>query len=135
MSVEQILQKNLVADENLPGAIRSDVKYESAKPNQFNIPDVAISLTPLALLISWIVFFLMLRKSQAIVDNKRFFIINGIKKVPCKNCKFYSNNHYLKCAVNPSLVMTEEAKDCSEYLPDKSKLSHKNLFGRNDDSE
>lgn len=134
MSVEQILQKNLVADENLPGVVRSDVKYEPAKPNQLNIPDVAISLTPLALLISWIVFFVMLRKSQAIVDNKRFFIINGIKKVPCKNCQYYSNNHYLKCAVNPSLVMTEEAKECSEYLLDKSK-THKNIFGRNDDSE
>ncbi|MBD2213525.1 hypothetical protein H6G27_27160 [Nostoc linckia FACHB-104] len=135
MSFEQILQKNVVADENLSQVIRKDVKYEQPKPNQVNITDVAISLTPLALLISGIVFFLMLRKSQAIVDNKRFFIINGLKKVPCKNCKYYSSNHYLKCAVNPSLVMTEEAKECAEYLPDKSKFSHKNIFGRNDDSD
>ncbi|MDZ7960463.1 MAG: hypothetical protein RMY34_21710 [Aulosira sp. DedQUE10] len=134
MSVEQILQKNVVAEDNLPQIMRNDVKYEQAKPN-LTIPDVAISLTPLALLISWIVFFLMLRKSQRRVDHKNFFIINGLKKVPCKNCKYYSSNHYLKCAVNPSLVMSEEAKDCSEYLPDKSKFSPKNIFSRDEDSE
>ncbi|BAY12759.1 hypothetical protein [Calothrix sp. NIES-2098] len=134
MSVELILQKNLVADNNIHQVTRNDVKYESAKSNNFTIPDVAISLTPLALLISWLVFFLMLRKSQMGVDNKRIFIINSLHKVPCKNCKYYANNHYLKCAVQPSLVMTEEAKDCPEYLPCKSKFSPTSLFDRDDNS-
>ncbi|MGD1873512.1 MAG: hypothetical protein ACFB02_10735 [Mastigocoleus sp.] len=37
-------------------------------------------------------------------------------KVPCENCKFFDPNLYLKCAVNPSIVMTKEADDCSDYL-------------------
>jgi len=135
MSVEPILQKNIVADENVPQVMRNDVKYEQPKPDQFTIPDIAISLTPLALLISWIVFFLILRKSQRVVDHKQFFIINRLKKVPCQNCQYYSNNHYLKCAIQPSIVMTEEAKNCSEFLPEQSKFSPKNIFDSDNDSE
>ncbi|OUL35662.1 hypothetical protein BV372_10200 [Nostoc sp. T09] len=134
MSIELILQKDLVADENIPQVTRHEVKYEQAKSDQFTIPDVAISLTPLALLISWIVFFLILRKNQTSVDNKRIFIINSLHKVPCKNCKYYSNNHYVKCAVQPSIVMTEEAKNCSEYSAHKSKFSPRNMFDRDENS-
>lgn len=135
MSVDLRLPKYLIAQENIEQGMRNDVKYEQPNSNQFTLPDVAISLTPIALLISWIVFFVILRKSRNGVDNKRFFTINSLHKVPCKNCQYYSSNHYLKCAVQPSLVMTEEAKNCSEYSPNKSKNSPKNLFDRNDDSE
>lgn len=135
MSVELRLPKNVIAQENIAQEMQNDVKYEQANSDQFTLPDVAISLTPIALLISWIVFFVILRKSRNGVDNKRIFTINSLHKVPCKNCKYYSSNHYLKCAVQPSLVMTEEAKNCSEYSPNKGKLSPKNLFDRNDHLE
>lgn len=134
MSIELRFQKNVIAQENIDRGTRNDVKYEQADSNQFTLPDVAISLTPIALLISWIVFFLLLRKSRNGVDNKRIFTINSLHKVPCKNCKYYSSNHYLKCAVQPSIVMTEEAKNCAEYSPIKVKLSPKNFFDRNDNS-
>jgi hypothetical protein len=134
MSVELILQKKLIADTNIHQGTGSDVKYEQPKPEPFTIPDIAISLTPLAVLITWLSFFILLRKHQTSRDNKRNFIINTLCKVPCKNCQFYSNNHYLKCAVQPSLVMTEEAKNCSEYSPCQSKSTSKNFFNRDDDS-
>ncbi len=35
-------------------------------------------------------------------------------KSPCTKCKFFSNNPYLKCAAQPSLVLTEQAKDCPD---------------------
>ncbi len=150
MSVELKLPKNLIAQENIDRGTRSDIKYEQANSDNFTLPDIAISLTPIALFISWIVFFLVVRKTRNGVwivfflvvrktrngvDNKRIFTINSLHKVPCKNCKYYSSNHYLKCAVQPSIVMTEEAKNCSEYLPNKSKMSPKNIFDRNDRSE
>jgi hypothetical protein len=134
MTVEFLRQKNLIADKNIQQGTQSDVKYEQPKPEQFTTPDIAISLTPLAVLITWVSFFILLRKHQTSRDNKRNFIINTLRKVPCKNCQFYSNNHYLKCAVQPSLVMTEEAKNCSEYSPSHDKLTSKNLFNRDDDS-
>lgn len=30
----------------------------------------------------------------------------------CIQCRFYNNNHYLKCAVRPSIVLTKEAQKC-----------------------
>ncbi|KYC43709.1 hypothetical protein WA1_00640 [Scytonema hofmannii PCC 7110] len=36
--------------------------------------------------------------------------------LPCKKCYFFSANKYLPCAVNPTIVMTEEARNCSDYL-------------------
>ena len=36
-------------------------------------------------------------------------------KIPCTNCRFFTNNYSLKCAVNPCIANTEEAIDCSDY--------------------
>ena len=41
--------------------------------------------------------------------------INHCQQVPCNNCRFFSNNYYLKCAVHPSIVSTKQALDCSDY--------------------
>lgn len=36
-------------------------------------------------------------------------------RVPCKNCRFFSSNLYLKCAVRPSDALTERAIDCADF--------------------
>jgi hypothetical protein len=35
--------------------------------------------------------------------------------IACKNCRFYSPNFYVQCAVHPSKVMKPEAANCSDY--------------------
>ena len=49
---------------------------------------------------------------------------NGVPKVleessqsKCTKCRFFDNNHYLKCAVHPSTVLKKEAHDCWDYEP------------------
>lgn len=42
--------------------------------------------------------------------------------IPCRNCQFFSNNYYLKCAVRPSIAMTGAAIDCSDYCPSRKVL-------------
>ncbi len=39
-------------------------------------------------------------------------------KIPCTNCRFFTNNHSLKCTVNPYTANTEAAIDCSDYQKD-----------------
>ncbi|MBW4689740.1 MAG: hypothetical protein KME40_32775 [Komarekiella atlantica HA4396-MV6] len=128
MYVDQTLQRNIINQRNLYQLSQNEAKSEQTQPNQLTIPDIVISLSPLGFIFGWVVFFIALRKIRTFLDNKMVFTIKGLDKVPCKNCKFYSNNHYLKCAVNPSIVLTEEAMNCSEYSPTKSKLPPKNLF-------
>jgi hypothetical protein len=36
-------------------------------------------------------------------------------QIPCANCQYFTDNHRLKCTVNPSLANTEEAIYCLDY--------------------
>lgn len=40
------------------------------------------------------------------------------QKIPCHNCRYFNSNPYLKCAVNPSTVLSDKAIECAEYKPD-----------------
>jgi hypothetical protein len=40
--------------------------------------------------------------------------------IPCCNCYFYKDNRYLRCAVHPSTVLTQQAIDCLDYQPRES---------------
>jgi hypothetical protein len=46
--------------------------------------------------------------------------VQTILQIPCKNCRFYSHNPYLKCATHPSIVLTEKAIECPDYCPKNS---------------
>ncbi len=35
--------------------------------------------------------------------------------IPCANCQFFTNTHYLKCPVHPSKALSQEAIDCPDY--------------------
>lgn len=103
-------------------------QHKTTSTNGVNLPDIAISLTPLGLVFSWVIFFVILRKVRSIIENKMVFTVKNSHQLPCKNCQFYSHNHYLKCAVQPCIVMTEEAKNCAEYSPKNDKFDSKHLF-------
>ncbi|MBE9007268.1 hypothetical protein IQ259_19900 [Fortiea sp. LEGE XX443] len=100
---------------------RSEVQHEKVQPQGLNLPSWTLYLSPISLLFSWMIFFLLLRKIHSFIENKMVFNVKNSHQVPCKNCRFYCNNHYLKCAVQPSIVMTDEAKNCSEFSPKKDK--------------
>ena len=50
------------------------------------------------------------------VARKKRSHSNPYQQIPCRNCKFFSNNPSLKCAVRPTTVLTEQALNCSDYL-------------------
>ncbi|HIK05910.1 MAG TPA: hypothetical protein IGS40_14540 [Trichormus sp. M33_DOE_039] len=129
MTAARLLQNKLDLNHNIRQESISEIQAKSSPSDSLIIPDLAISLTPIGLIFSWVIFFIMLRKIRTILEDKMVISIKGSHRLPCQKCKFYANNHYLKCAVNPSIVMTEEAKSCSEYSPEKDKKnSHKNIF-------
>ncbi|RCJ23176.1 hypothetical protein A6S26_01055 [Nostoc sp. ATCC 43529] len=124
----QILQRTVAANRNLDRVIDSEVKSEQPPTNQLTIPDMAISLSPLGFIIGWVVFLLVLQKIRSFLDRKMVFPTNSLHKVPCKNCRFYSNNNYIKCAVKPSIVLTEEAMNCPEYSPSNKRFGSKKFL-------
>jgi hypothetical protein len=134
MSVEKFLPITVNKNTVIRQKIQSEIKQEPAKNEDFTISDIAISLSPVFFAFSWVIVFMILRKVRNFIDDKMVFTVRNAHKVPCKNCQYFSNNHYLKCAVNPSIVLTEEAQDCSEYLPKKGVFFPKNIFGKDDNS-
>lgn len=51
-----------------------------------------------------------------LVTSKRY------SSIPCHKCEFFDNNHHLPCAVQPTLVMSLEAVNCSDYSPKPLKV-------------
>jgi hypothetical protein len=129
MFVDNVFQDKLALNQKSDQGTRSEINTKPSPNNSLDIPDIAISLTPIGLVFSWVIFFIILRKVRTILEDKMVTTVKGSHQLPCKKCKFYANNHYLKCAVNPEIVMTEEAKDCCEYSPEKdNRFSAKNIF-------
>lgn len=36
-------------------------------------------------------------------------------EIPCPSCRFFTNDHRLKCTVQPRIANTESAIDCPDY--------------------
>ncbi len=43
--------------------------------------------------------------------------LKRISSIPCRKCQFFNNNQQLPCAVQPALVLSEEAVNCGDYAP------------------
>lgn len=52
--------------------------------------------------------------------HNRLIPIKHSSKIPCSNCQFFKNDPYLKCAVHPSKVLSEDAIDCPDHWPEDS---------------
>ncbi len=35
--------------------------------------------------------------------------------IRCSRCRYFNDNHFLKCALHPVTVLTERAVDCQDY--------------------
>jgi hypothetical protein len=93
----------------------------SAEGNRYPFEENGgLLLVPLSFMVmAWMVLIL-LRSNLLKSFQNRLTPIKGLRQVPCLNCKYFKNDPYLKCAVNPCTVLTEEAANCSDYCPKDS---------------
>jgi hypothetical protein len=87
----------------------SNVNQKQFNPLTFN--DSVILITPILFVLTTAGIILYRLKQVKTVS------------FPCKNCKFYNSNNYLRCAVNPAEVLTEKAKDCRDYTSQDRRFS------------
>ncbi|MBW4632928.1 MAG: hypothetical protein KME30_13825 [Iphinoe sp. HA4291-MV1] len=87
------------------------------------IPDVQHLVAPICLIILWaITVFLFLSNVRKFLQSSKV-TIKRVKQVPCWNCRYFKDfkdNHYLNCAVHPSIVLTKHALNCSDYSSNSS---------------
>ncbi len=77
---------------------------------------VGLAIIPVAFVVTLaFVFFkqIQYRKNLYIklVNLKHF------SSIPCHKCQFFDNNQQLPCAVQPAVVLSEEAMNCGDYTP------------------
>ena len=123
MYSDKIIEQYL-ADKNndIAQTPQSDLKVDNVKPLGGVSSDSIMSGGIVGFVVCWVAIFLMLSKRVRLARKEIAINIKSLEKIPCKNCKFYSNDPHLKCAVNPSSVMTEKAVDCSDYCGKENKL-------------
>lgn len=110
-------QHYIVDKTNLPQSNQNEAPIPQTHPDLGTIPDVIVAFIPLGFVIIWTGLFLILSKMRTVTIDKIIITTNPLKKVPCNNCQFFSSNAFLKCAVQPSIVLTEQANNCSDYCP------------------
>jgi hypothetical protein len=127
MSTKNVFE-NLVTEQNyFHQVIVSESKPSEQKieKSESDRPIVSESSVAIVLLSIFICFLLLSKRWTAMqedieypVDKQSYFT-----QVPCRNCQFFSNNFYLNCAVNATLVLTKEAINCSDYKRRNSRFS------------
>ena len=85
-------------------------------PNQQGIKNLPDSDTAFVI-ISFVIFWTIGIFIYACVPNGRqhFSSFKPPPKTPCYRCRYFSDNHYLKCALHPETALTEQAVDCRDY--------------------
>jgi hypothetical protein len=51
------------------------------------------------------------------IRKQHSFRVKLPSKIICSRCRYFNDNHFLKCALHPVNVTTEQAVDCLDYSP------------------
>lgn len=90
--------------------IEGKIEDSSLKKNNVDSNSLVIILS---LLFIGCRFYWLLSKNKS--TPKSSLSIRRFSQIPCKKCRFLAKNQYLKCAVHPSKVLTEQAANCLDY--------------------
>jgi hypothetical protein len=96
---------------------------ESSQSPQFAIPknqygeNFVYPLVFFSIAVTLIYLFRTLFLKSPVIEQ--FKPPKQTSKYPCLNCKYFSNNPYLMCAISPQIALTEESKNCSDYQEKK----------------
>jgi len=133
-SLENIAaQKNLHTEAlNSNSSTRTNLIEEKPEGRQLNREKVDVVNPPefagiilpvyLAIIAVVLIIYQLSRKREQSVASD---FLSRLNQVPCMNCHFYCMNPHLKCAVNPSLVLTRQAIDCPDYRPRNNTTSYR----------
>lgn len=83
--------------------------------------DAAMVMIPICFVAVWAAVVCVISNTWK-VSRKEVESNKSMAQSPCKKCRFFNSNPYVKCAVNPSLAMTTAATDCTDYQPKERKV-------------
>lgn len=119
--------ENLVTERKQLQVIVSEAKPTESEIEKSGSDSPIVSDASIGIVfLSGFICFLMLSKARKAREDNKEYISNNPKdfsQVPCQDFRFFSHNHYLKCVVHPTFVLTQEAADCPDYKPPNNRFS------------
>ncbi len=91
---------------------------DSLPPSQQRIKTLPDSDTAF-LMISFVIFSTIAALIYTCTSKQKqhFSSFKPPPKTLCHRCQYFSDNHYLKCALHTETALTEQAVDCRDYCP------------------
>lgn len=123
MQANELLKRYEIRDRNFDSATLIEVETAHPKPGEGNLSDVLLYKISFSCIFGWAILFLILSIILTVARTE-IFVLKRSHQVPCRNCRFFSSNPYVKCAVHPCTALTKQAIYCSDYLPQQRKFSH-----------
>ncbi len=114
MYSDEIFIINTQAKINLNQIIIREKADGHVKIDTTNLPDPTILYITFGTALGLVIAFSLLSNMMKVTRNT-LMNISQANKLPCRKCKFFSYNSYLQCALHPSIVLTPEAMNCSDY--------------------
>ena len=100
---------------DLTQTTQSETQLSENQLDGVSVYDVVLTFSSVSLIAIIAAVCLMVSKIRVELPNPLGFKIKPSNQIPCKNCRYFSGNFYLKCAVHPDTVLTKEASDCGDY--------------------
>src|SRR5690349_15923100 len=96
---------------------QTDINSPDAISPHNSAPSDGTTFVPVGFVTVWtiiiVVYFVVSKATREIVRDVSTSLYPA--NVPCRHCRFFNNNPYLKCTVRPTIAMTGEAINCSDY--------------------
>ena len=71
-------------------------------------------LVPVCFFAAWGLLFLLLWNLWGAIAAT-LYRAKQMHQIPCTNCVFFTGNYHLKCTVQPTIALSEDAIDCRDY--------------------
>jgi hypothetical protein len=109
----QLLEQKTDSDR-LNQIIVSKAKLDEIQTQEIPSADIVnYGITTGFILIGAILFLNLLKVGRQ--ERKKIVSTSYFSQIPCRKCRFFLSNPNLNCTVHPSTVLTDRAKDCSDY--------------------
>jgi hypothetical protein len=105
----------MIVGNSVRSTTRLEVELVKREFDRETAPEAAIALFTvyLVLVLATIAMFLLLTTSAW--KPKKVITTQSLDQIPCRNCQFFKENQYLRCAVHPAIALTQQAIDCQDY--------------------
>ncbi len=71
-------------------------------------------LVPLCFIVAWgLIGLIAWNLATAVRDGVDRATV--MHKIPCADCRYFTNDHRLKCPIHPLIALSESAIDCTDF--------------------